>query len=284
MKTYKINNHLLGINGALYSFDPYDVNNLPKNTVLVRTSGEFREHPSTVIVDSYDAYYPTDTPNEYLVYKQSNDWSNLLAAHTEITDILGANTSSVYNLSGAFRTCTNVSSVAWFDTSNVTNMNSTFRDCYRITDIPAFDTSNVTSMEHTFATNHFLTSTPQLDYSKVTSLRNCFAYCSRLKVANISAPECTSFYATFLACQQFGGYLDASTTHIPAVSCTPYMPKAIDVNCMYSGCFYMAYPYDVYNIIKNNTNITAHILTFAGAGAWSDTGSAQLAQIPSDWK
>lgn len=283
-KTYKVNNHLLGTNGALYSFDPFDVNNLPKNTILVRTSGGFMEQNPDVpsLISTYDAYCQTDNPNEYLVYKESNDWTNILVGHTDITDILGANTKSVYNLSAAFYWCRNLSSVALFDTSKVTNMDSTFDYNLHLPDVPLFDTSNVTSMDSTFAYLGF-SSIPQLDYSKVTTLRRCFSHCDSLKIANLSAPECTSFYSTFYHDNAFGGYLDAST-RIPAVSCIPYMPKAVDVDHMYSNCRYMSYPYDVYNIIKNNTNIETHNETFYLAGDANNIGSAQLAQIPSDWK
>ena len=129
--------------------DPCNPLDLPPNTIRVRTYNG--SAPIKNIFATYEsATLVAGTTDIYDVYKSGSDLTRLLYKSTNVSEILGANTSNVTNLKEAFAGCSSLMNVALFDTSSVTNMNSMFENCSVLAAVPLFNTSNVTEMYESF--------------------------------------------------------------------------------------------------------------------------------------
>lgn len=89
----------------------------------------------------------SESPNVWDLTYNNTDWSSLLYNHTELLEVLGANTSDVTNMSYMFARCSALTTVPLFDTSNVTDMSLAFYYCSSLTTVPLFDTSKVTNVD-----------------------------------------------------------------------------------------------------------------------------------------
>ena len=82
---------------------------------------------------------------------------------------------------------------------------------------------------------------------------------------------------------EFNGIFQSSTA-LKALPDFDYS-KAKNVSYMFHGCDNVESGIlDTYNKLSNTPSITSHYWTFRSCGVSSQTGSAELAQIPSDWK
>lgn len=156
---------------------------------------------------------------------------------------------------GAFTDSDNeVEIIAAGDTSNVTNTSEMFSLCFCLKSICLFDTSNVTLMNGMFemGDNYSLLETlPLFDTSNVTDFSYFLYGCTSLK-------------------------------EIPLFNTS----KATDVTCMCAGCYYVeSGALALYNQLSTQTNPpNSHGYCFSNCGSESETGPAELAQIPDDWK
>lgn len=144
MSLIKINNKLIKFNNKLVglsSVDPYNPLGLPPYTIRLKykpgTTPTFSKGTG-VLVDAGENIWD-------LTYENS-DWQGLLNNHSDLIEVLGANTTSVTNMASMFRSCSSLSSIPLFDTSSVTNMESMFNGYNKLTSVPLFDTSKVTVM------------------------------------------------------------------------------------------------------------------------------------------
>ena len=156
---------------------------------------------------------------------------------------------------GAFADDENeVEIIAAGDTSNVTNTSDMFSYCFCLKSICLFDTSNVTLINGMFEMDDnysLLETVPLFDTSNVTDFSYFLNGCTSLK-------------------------------EIPLFDTS----KATDVYAMCAGC------YDVesgalalYNQLSTQTNPpNSHDYCFSNCGSDTQSGAAELAQIPSDWK
>lgn len=229
--------------------DPYNPLNLPANTVRVKTSD------GNAPVRGSQASYETatlvpGTTDVYDVYKSGTSFQSLLYNATNITAVLGANTTGITNMNSMFESCSYLTSVSLFDTSNVTDMHNMFLSCRRLTSVPLFDTSNVTNMNGMFAGCSKLTSVPLFDTSSATDMGSMLGGCVKLtSVPLFDTTNASNISSMFMNCRvvESGAlalYQQASTQTTPPLN--------------YSNCFYNC---------GNNTT----------------TGAAELAQIPTDW-
>ena len=106
-------------------------------------------------------------PNIWKLTYDNSDWSSLLAAHYDLTDILSANTVNVTDMHDMLRWCTSLSSICELDTENVTNMNTMFNSCTSLQTVPLLNTRNVSSMAYMFNACWSLTSVPHFNTSAV---------------------------------------------------------------------------------------------------------------------
>lgn len=68
------------------------------------------------------------------IFNYTNSW---------LVSVVGANASSVGNMSRMFQSCTSLQEVALFDTSSLKRMNQMFEDCNSLIRIPQFNVSKV---------------------------------------------------------------------------------------------------------------------------------------------
>lgn len=145
---------------------------------------------------------------------------------------------------------TNVVEVLGADTSEMVHSFGMFRNCTALSSVPLFDTSKVTNMESMFADCSSLTSAPLFD------TRNAI-----------------SMYGMFLRC--------SSITSVPLYDTR----NAIDMNAMFKGCVNVqSGALALYQQASTQAHTSGHISTFTDCGINTQTGLAELAQIPSDWK
>jgi surface protein len=185
----------ISLNGKFFE---YNVPTLPPYTIRLKykqgTTPTF-SRGTGVLVDSTNNIWD-------LTYEES-DWQGLLWNHTNLLEVIEANTEDVVNMTDMFSNCQSLTTVPLFDTSKVTNMNDMFDNCQSLTSISLFDTAKVTDMSFMFY-------------------------------------GCTNVQSGALAL-----YQQASTQTTPP---------------------------------------TNHLETFHSCGRDTQTGSAELAQIPNDWK
>lgn len=136
------------------------------------------------------------------------------------------------------------------NTTGVTNMNDMFFDCSAFSSTCIFDTSNVTSTRDMFMSCRSLTSAPLFDTSNVTDMHWMFAGCTSLNsVPLLDTSNVTDMGGTFGQCWS-----------------------------VQSGALAL------YQQASSQTNPpTNHNGTFGNCGRDTQTGSAELAQIPQSW-
>lgn len=219
---------MISYNGRVVTYndrwiDPYNPLNLPPNTIRCKFRGGYLPvsvGDTQTLVDSNE--------NIWDIYKQSNDWSNLLAwTNWYLLEILGANTSNVINMNSMCYYCDSLTTVALFDTSNVTDMGWMFHNCISLTSVPLFDTNNVTIMDNMFYYCYKLTSIPLFNTSKVNNTTRMFVDCYTVQSGALA----------------------------------------------------------LYQQMSTQTNPPQfHASTFRNCGVATETGAAEYAQIPSNWK
>lgn len=136
------------------------------------------------------------------------------------------------------------------NTSNVTQMGTMFYLCTSLTSVSLFDTSNVTNMNSTFSNCTSLITVPLFDTSNVTDMWGMFLRCSSLTAVPLfNTSNVTDMRSVFRECRN-----------------------------VQTGALAL------YQQASTQANIPSHSLTFNKCGSNTQTGAAELAQIPSDWK
>ena len=145
----------------------------------------------------------------------------------------------------------NLLEVIGANTTGVTNMLRMFVNCSSLTTVPLFDTSNVWTMEAMFIGCASLTSVPLFDTSNVESMR-------------VMLQACASF------------------TYIPLFDTS----KVIHVVRMCKDCINIqSGALALYQQLSTQTKPPTYYLdAFENCGINTETGAAELAQIPDDWK
>ena len=257
--------------GSLAKPDPNPLN-LPTNTIRVKFKSGYTptQGNTQTLVDS--------TNNVWDIYKSSVYWDSLFNGCTDLLEVLGANTTNLNkSMNQIFRGCTALTSVALFDTSKVNSMNSMFNGCTSLTSVPLFDTSKVTNMNNMFDMGNVsssLTSVPLFNTSSVTTMLGMFQHCHSL----ISVPTFDTSNVTNMSYMLNGCY---SLTSVPLFDTS----KVTNMNNMCYQCFEVqSGALSLYNQASSQTTVPSHDSTFRHCGMNTQTGSAELALIPSDWK
>lgn len=235
------------VNGAKIP-DPYNPLDLPPNTVRVRTNDG--NAPIKTGGASYEtATLVTGTTDVYDVYKSGTSFYNLFENSSNLIEVLGANTKNVTDMTSLFHR-TSLTKVVLFDTSSVTDMSFMFYGCSLLTSVPLFDTSNVTRIHEMFDGCSSLTNVPLFDTSNVTDMDWAFK-------------DCTSL------------------TYIPLFDTSKVEQMAyMFFNCVNVQSGALA----LYQQVSTLATLPIHYYTFYNCGRDTQTGAAELAQIPSDWK
>lgn len=201
----------------------------------------------------------SSNPNVWDLTYENSDWNHLLCERSEynqiirndiLLEVLEAETSGVTSMYGLFNFCTSLRNVALFDTSNVTSMQDMFMDCWSITSVPLFNTSKVYYMIGMFLRSGIV-SIPDFDTSRVEDMRTMFRYCSSL-------------------------------TTVPLLNTS----KVENVKDMFEDCVNVeSGALALYQQLSSQrTPPSTYSGAFKNCGSNTQTGAAELAQIPDDWK
>lgn len=215
------------------------------------------------------------SPNIWDLTYENPDWSQLLYSKMDLLEVINGNTSNVSSTNSMFYYCNSLTSISLFDTSNVTDMTYMFGECSALTTVPLFDTINVSSMNGMFYECYSLSSVPLFDTSKVKNMGSMFYYCKSLS----SAPmfNTSSVYS-------MGGMFNncSSLISVPLYDTT----NTTGMSNMFYGCSNVQYgALALYNQASTQANPPIfHSKTFYNCGINTQTGSAELGQIPSNWK
>lgn len=277
-KLLKFNNKLIKSGNRIVckkdTVDPYNPLGLPANTVRVRTSDG--NVPNKTNETSYEtATLVSGTTDVYDVFKEGQSFANLLYNSTNVVEVLGANTTGITDMGWMFRGCSSLTTVSLFDTSSVTNMWSMFWYCSALQSVPLFNTSNVTHMNMMFQYCSSLSTVPLFDTSNVTIMLVMFAGCSSLSTVPLfDTSKVTDMNGMFNGC--------TSLQSIPLFNSS----KVTNMNAMFAECpNVQSGALALYQQASTQTNPpTQHTYTFYNCGSNTQTGAAELAQIPSDWK
>ena len=248
---YTINNKLMmNSNGKLLGVevnDPYNPLNLPQGTIRVRTN----DGQPPVNGNYTSATLVEGTTDVYDVYKSGDDFSKLLDDSTNVVEVLGANTEDIIYMYYMFGRCNLLSSVAVFDTSTVVDFGYMFDKCTSLSSVPLFNTSKATTVRGMFNQCTSLTSVPLFDTSNV-------------EIISYMLWRCTSL------------------NYVPLFNTT----KVTNMDEMLFNCFNVqSGALDLYNQASTQTTApSSHYGAFRNCGRDTQNGSAELAQIPSDWK
>lgn len=280
-----------------YFKSKYNPLNLPANTVRVRTNdgnvpykslGSFAEYETATLVPG--------TSNVYDVYKSGTSFWHLMDGCTNVTEVLGANTAGITNMSFMFYDCNALTAVALFDTLSVTTMANMFFECNALTTVPSFDTPNVTDTSDMFYYCTSLVTVPLFDTSRVTTMHSMFHGCSALaSVPLFNTSRVADMKSMFHGCSSLSAvqlfntssatdmvymlYGCSSLTSIPLfnTSSNPNMSYMCQ-NCVNVTTGALA----LYQ--QASTHVSTHTATFRNCGSNTVTGAAELAQIPNSWK
>jgi hypothetical protein len=119
----------------------------------------------------------SNNPNIWDLTYNNTNWTGLLSNHSDLLEVLGANTTGVTDMSFLLYNCQNLYKVSLFDTSSVTTTERMFTFCYSLTTIPLFDTSKVINAEQMFMLCSKLTSIPLFNTSRMTNMADMFNTC-----------------------------------------------------------------------------------------------------------
>lgn len=205
----------------------------------------------------------------------NDSWWCLLQGHTNLLEVIAANSSNITNMGYMFDGCNSLNKVALFDTSSVIYMEYMFESCSSLHEVPLFDTSNVINMNGTFNNCSTLIIVPLLNTSKVTDmslmLRNCYALTS---VPLFNTSNVTNMDSMFQYCD--------ALTSIPLFDTS----KVTNMALMFEWCTHVqSGALSLYQQASTQTNIPSnHYQTFRYCGSNTTSGASELAQISDDWK
>jgi surface protein len=265
----KIGEAYLGNVKVYESLDPYNPLGLPPYTIRL----EFESGTSPSFSNG-TAVRVSSSPNIWDLTYQNPDWTRLLDNQDELIGVLGANTSSVTNMSSLFLGCFELETVPVFNTGAVTNMSSMFYNCRALTTVPLYNTSAVTKMRYMFNLCHGLTSIPLFDTSSVTDMESMFMECDSLTTlplldtSSVTNMSCMCDYCTALTSIPLfdvSSVIDCSF----AFESTPYVE---------SGALALYQRLSQYEY-----RLADYSDCFSNCGSSTVSGAAELAQIPSSW-
>lgn len=234
---------------TVYTFNNKVLKNIANYKWLVKNETPVPPEPPV------DPYNPLNLPSNTIRVRTSDGLEpavidstvTLVTGTTDVYDVYKSET-SFYQL---FDRVSNLVEVLGANTTNITDMSYMFIGCDALTSVSVFDTSNVTSMHCMFNGCNSITSSPFFNTSNVTDMYWMFNGCSSLT----SIPLFNTFNVTNMDWMFYG--------------CINVQSGAL---ALYQQASSQTTPPDT------------HWLTFRNCGSNTETGLAELDQIPSDWK
>lgn len=201
-------------------------------------------------------------------------WSGLFLDEDDLVAVLGANSSGIKSMAALFDGCHNLRSVEFFDTSLCTDMNSMFMLCSSLREIPRFDTHNVEHMGNMFFEATSFEHCPDLDTSRVTNMGGMFWTTAIKEAPALDTSSVTIMSSMFYEC--------TSLKHVPLYSTA----SCNDMRWMFDNCWNVeGGALALYNQASSQAvPPTYYDGAFYQCGSNTETGAAELAQIPAEWK
>lgn len=287
------------INGNGTPVDPYNPLNLPPNTIRCKF---YSSYGYPYIPTSGDTQTLVDSTNNiWDIHKGDRDWYKLFLPSdaANLLEVLGANTTNVTGMDWMFMNARRLTYIPLFDTSNVTGMSRMFGDCVNLQTVPLYNTSKVRDMSLMFNGCIALTTVPLFDTSSVTNMEGMFYDCYSLtSVPLFNTSNVTNMYEMFCDCEHLTTIPLFDTSNVTDMGAMFYYciylttiplfntSKVIDVDEMFMGCYNVeSGALALYQQMSTQANPPiSHTQTFHECGRNTQTGSAELSQIPSDWK
>lgn len=175
---------------------------------------------------------------------------NMFAWCNSLEEVPLFDTSSVYTATGMFSRCTSLKTIPLFNLSNNRDFDLMFAGCTSLINIPLFDMSSGTRAENMFNGCTSITTVPLFNTVNMKYMTNMFNGCTSL-------------------------------TTVPDLDIT----SIIVVGEMFLNCYNVEQGALSFYQKLSNKGIASgyHNNTFKNCGRDTITGSAELAQIPSDW-
>jgi hypothetical protein len=233
------------VTGYFSATDPYNPLGLPPYTLRLKYTDGF-----TPTFLSGNGVQVSQSPNIWDLTYENEHWTYLLKDHTNLLEVIGGNTKNVSDLYGLLQGCVSLTDVSTFDTTNVLSTIGMFLGCSNLSSVAEYDLSHCNMINYMFSDCHSLSSIPSYSFDMAY---DCVCVCW----------NCSSL--NYIPNFNFG-----------RISRSDWMFR----NCInVSGGIT-----EMYNKLSNTQSLTSHPLTFGNCGTNTQTGSAELAQIPNDWK
>ena len=256
----------IGGNSVSFGEDPYNPLHLPPYTIRVR----FEQGYTPRMGDSQTCVDPSS--NIWDITKQGS-WATLFYQVVPVKEVYGANAKGITNMRSTFWGCDEITYLPLFDTSSVTTMNRMLLGCDVLTSVPAYNTSNVTDMQYLFCNCYSLIEPPMLNTSKVVNMANMFDDCRQLKrIPLYDTSKVTDMRYMFSDAHELEWIPQLDLSSCPNMGAAFRRCREVKGGIL-----------DMYNRAVAS-NVQYHWETFLDCGINTSTGSAEIAQIPSDWK
>ena len=194
---------------------------------------------------------------------------------SQLTTVPLFDTSSATTFDEFLYGCSSLTTVPLFDTSSAIRLTRFLYGCSSLTTVPLFDTSSATNLSFMLSNCSSLTSIPLFDTSSSTDMRGMLSRCTALT----SVP----LFNTSLAIDMSEMLENCtSLTSIPLFNTN----NATHVDSMCASCLNVENgALDLYTQMSSQVIVpSTHAHCFEYCGSYTASGSAELAQIPSDWK
>ena len=271
-----IDNSIISIGGSLVQvvpstpIDPYNPLGLPPYTLRLL----YREG-ITPTFEKGTAVQVSSTPNVWDLTYENTNWTRILRNHTNLLEVLGANSTGVTDLYGVFDGCDRLERVALFDTSLVVGCEHLFSNCSNLEEVPLFDLSSCVTLEETFRGCASIKTIPNFNTSKVTNMVSAFEGCTSLRTVPLfDLSNNTGLAYTFDNCRMLQEIPLFDTSKVDSMGYAFNECRSVKTGALalYQQASTQQNPPVVYSY------------AFFNCGINTTTGSAELAQIPSSWK
>ena len=211
--------------------------------------------------------------------------SGILVGKMKLKKVPLFDTSNVTSCNSMFSGCYLLKSIPLFDTNKVTNISKMLSFCNNLKEVPLFDTSNVTNMSNMFAGCCSLTSIPNFNTSKVTDMHNMFTGraldTTAFEDVDMHILEVPNFdYSKVTRVDDFFSN-NVDITEIPDMNIQANVTRCDN---MFSNCpNVQTGAKALYDKLSVKSSITNHTDCFKNCGSNTETGRAELAQIPTTW-
>lgn len=271
-----IDNSIISIGGSFVQVvpstpvDPYNPLGLPPYTLRL-----LYRNVITPTFEKGTAVQVSSTPNVWDLTYENTAWIEILRNHTNLLEVLGANSTGVTNLYGAFNGCDRLERVALFDTSLVVGCEYLFSNCSNLEEVPLFDLSSCVTLKGTFEGCTSIKTIPQFNTSNVGNMMSAFEGCTYLRtVPLLDLSNNTTLSYTFNNCRMLQEIPLFDTSKVDSMGYAFCECRSVKRGAL-----------AIYQQASTQQNPPVEYgYAFFNCGINTKTGSAELARIPKSWK